>query len=378
MHKLADAPAGAVLAVGAPLQALAQSADGERWPQAEANAWYEKQPWLVGCNFIPATAINQLEMWQADTFDLADASTASWAGPQDLGFNSMRVFLHDLLWEQDTEGFKRRMDQFLADRRPGTASADVRAVRQRAGTPTPSSASSVRRSPACTTPAGCRAPGADSARRPASDARLEGYVRASSAASQGRARAGLGHLERAGQHQRQQLRQLRAAETSTSSRSTLLPQVFAWVARQKPTQPLTSGVWHGGDWSSSEQADPASRRSSSSSPTSSASTATTRPERSSSASRSCRSIGRPHPVHRVHGPPQRSAPSTASLPIGQGDNVAAYNWGFVAGKTHTLYPWDSWQKPYTRKQPPSGSTTCCTATESLTASARSRSSARSP
>ena len=40
-----------------------------RWSQDKANAWYEQQPWPVGCNYIPSTAINQMEMWQAGTFD---------------------------------------------------------------------------------------------------------------------------------------------------------------------------------------------------------------------------------------------------------------------------------------------------------------------
>ena len=47
--------------------ALAQPAG--RWSEAKANEWYAKQPWLVGSNYIPATAINELEMWQAETFD---------------------------------------------------------------------------------------------------------------------------------------------------------------------------------------------------------------------------------------------------------------------------------------------------------------------
>jgi len=41
----------------------------ERWSAEKANAWYDRLPWLVGCNFIPSTAVNQLEMWQAETFD---------------------------------------------------------------------------------------------------------------------------------------------------------------------------------------------------------------------------------------------------------------------------------------------------------------------
>ena len=90
----------------------ARAADGP-WPVDKANAWYAAQPWLVGCNFSPSTAINQLEMWQADTFDPKTIDRElGWA--HDLGFTSIRVFLHDLLWQQDPKGFLERIDTFLA------------------------------------------------------------------------------------------------------------------------------------------------------------------------------------------------------------------------------------------------------------------------
>src|SRR5438067_11845624 len=89
-----------------------QPPDQPRWSDEQANAWYAKQPWLVGCNFIPSTAINQLEMWQADTFDPKTIDRElGWAA--DLGFNTMRVFLHDLLWEQDAAGFTKRIKEYL-------------------------------------------------------------------------------------------------------------------------------------------------------------------------------------------------------------------------------------------------------------------------
>ena len=82
------------------------------WTAGQANDWYSRQPWLVGSNFIPSTAINELEMWQADTFDLPTIDRElGWA--QGLGMNTMRVFLHNLLWQQDSAGFLRRMEQFL-------------------------------------------------------------------------------------------------------------------------------------------------------------------------------------------------------------------------------------------------------------------------
>src|SRR5258708_1684321 len=85
----------------------------ERWTEEQARAWGEKMPWLVGCNYGPSTAINELEMWQAETFDLPTIDRElGWA--QGLGFNSVRVFLHDLAYRQDPEGFLKRMDQCLA------------------------------------------------------------------------------------------------------------------------------------------------------------------------------------------------------------------------------------------------------------------------
>ena len=91
------------------LQSFAQN---ERWTNQKANDWYAKQPFLAGCNFIPSNAINELEMWQADTFDPATIDKElGWA--ESLGFNLIRVFLHNLAWEQDKEGFKKRLNTFL-------------------------------------------------------------------------------------------------------------------------------------------------------------------------------------------------------------------------------------------------------------------------
>src|SRR5437773_769026 len=90
----------------------AGDAERERWSAEKANAWYAKQPWLVGCNFIPSTAINQLEMWQADTFDPATIDRElGWAAG--LGMNCVRVYLHDLAWHADADGFKKRIGNYL-------------------------------------------------------------------------------------------------------------------------------------------------------------------------------------------------------------------------------------------------------------------------
>jgi hypothetical protein len=94
------------------LGATAAWAQRPRWSEQRANSWYAQQPWLVGSNYIPKSAINQLEMWQEETFDPAQIDKElTWA--EAMGMNTMRIFLHDLLWQQDSAGFRKRIDILL-------------------------------------------------------------------------------------------------------------------------------------------------------------------------------------------------------------------------------------------------------------------------
>lgn len=83
-----------------------------RWSTEQANQWYGRQPWLVGSNFIPSTAINQLEMWQAETFDPRTIDR-ELGYAENIGMNTMRVYLHNLAWERDGDGFKKRIEEYL-------------------------------------------------------------------------------------------------------------------------------------------------------------------------------------------------------------------------------------------------------------------------
>jgi len=85
----------------------------ERWTAVEAWSWWEETGWVSGCNFQPSTAVNQLEMWQEETFDPETINRElGWA--EDLGFNIMRVYLHSYAWKQDPDGFKDRIARYLA------------------------------------------------------------------------------------------------------------------------------------------------------------------------------------------------------------------------------------------------------------------------
>ena len=84
-----------------------------RWSTSKAQEWFDKNGWVVGCNYIPSNAINQIEMWQEDSFspELIDKELGIAA---DLGFNTIRVFLHTLLWQENAEGYLNRIDLFLS------------------------------------------------------------------------------------------------------------------------------------------------------------------------------------------------------------------------------------------------------------------------
>ncbi len=116
-----------VLALSCPICSAQPAPQGQsaRWTEEAANDWYAKQPWLVGSNYIPADAINELEMWQAESFDPKRIDLElGWA--ESIGLNTMRVFLHDLPWQQDPEGFRKRIDIFLEKARQATRPAPRR------------------------------------------------------------------------------------------------------------------------------------------------------------------------------------------------------------------------------------------------------------
>ncbi len=84
----------------------------DRWPEEKAFEWQQKHGWMAGCNFTPSTAINQLEFWQAETFDPETIERElGWAS--EIGFSIVRVYLHDLIWDADSTGFVNRINQFL-------------------------------------------------------------------------------------------------------------------------------------------------------------------------------------------------------------------------------------------------------------------------
>ncbi len=109
-HRYLSIAAALLISLGS---VAAQTNPSKVWSKEKANAWYQKKGWQSGCNYIPATAINSVEMWQKESFDPTTIDKElGWA--EELGFSTMRVFLNSLVWKNDPEGFKKRMDQYLA------------------------------------------------------------------------------------------------------------------------------------------------------------------------------------------------------------------------------------------------------------------------
>lgn len=92
---------------------FAQQVLENKWSREKAKEWYAEQGTILGANFVPNTAINQLEMWQEDTFD-PDTIDRELGYAEGIGMNTMRVYLHSLAYKADKEGFKERMEEYLS------------------------------------------------------------------------------------------------------------------------------------------------------------------------------------------------------------------------------------------------------------------------
>jgi hypothetical protein len=327
---------------------VAVLAQAQRWSESKANDWYAQQPWLVGSNFIPATAINQLEMWQADTYDAPEIDKElGWA--EKLGMNTMRVFLHDLLWQQDAPGFQRRIDSFLSI----AAKHHIRPVFvlfDSCWEPNPKLGPQHPPIPGIHNSGWVQSPGGaalqDSSQYPRLKAYVEGVVGAF--AKDNRILAWDLWNEPNDPSDVPYVKQ--EPKNKRQLEEALLPQVFEWARAANPTQPLTSGLWEGGDWSVAKELTTIER---------------IQLEQSDVISFHNYSWPESFEQHVVwlesyHRPiictefMARSVGSTFDtiLPIAKKHHVAAINWGLVAGKTQTYFPWDSWERPYVQSPPP--------------------------
>jgi len=321
-----------------------------RWSEQKANAWYAQQPWLVGSNYIPKSAINQLEMWQEATFDPIEIDKElTWA--ESMGMNTMRVFLHDLLWQQDAAGFRERIDRFLtiASRhhiRPMFVLFDS------CWDPSPHLGPQHPPIPGVHNSGWVQSPGATALADPNQYSRLKTYVLGvvGAFANDDRILAWDIWNEPGGVSSETYPHEELKEKDKIARVALLLPQAFAWAREANPKQPLTSGVWtvdtssengnlgeiqniqlresdiitfHNYDWPESFKKEVLWLK---------------------------ETLHRPAICTEYMARSEGSTFDTV-LPIAKQEGVGAINWGFVAGKTQTYLPWDSWQRPYVLEQP---------------------------
>ena len=334
---------GIVLSLGF---AFCSQAETARWTEKTANEWYAQQPWLVGSNYIPSTAINELEMWQADTFDPKRIDIElGWA--ESLGLNTMRVFLHDLLWKQDSAGFKKRIDIFLSIAQKHKI-RPLFVLFDSCWDPNPKLGKQHAPTPGVHNSGWVQSPGASALKDPVQYLRLEGYVKGVVGAFANDKRILGWDVWNEPDNTNDGSYAGGEPPNKVELVLALLPKVFEWVRAAGASQPLTSGVWKG-DWSSPEKLGAMEK---------------TQLELSDVISfhnYDAADVFEKHvlSLQQYHRPilcteyMARGNGSTfqGTLPIAKKYHVAAINWGLVAGKTQTYLPWDSWKHPYTDREP---------------------------
>jgi hypothetical protein len=317
----------------------------QRWSEDKANAWYQQQPWLVGANYIPASAINELEMWQADTFNPKQIDRElGWA--EGLGMNTMRVFLHDLLWQQDEAGFKQRIDQFLTI----AAKHHIRPILvlfDSCWDPDPKLGPQRAPMQGVHNSGWVQSPGAKGLKDASQYPRLKSYtVGVVSAFANDQRILAWDVWNEPGGFQYGYYEQ-KEPPNKIELVKALLPQAFEWARSANPSQPLTSGLWES-DWPKDGPSD------------------MEKIQLQQSDIITFHNYSWPENFERrvvwlekQHRPiicteyMARSAGSTFDgvLPIAKKHHVGAINWGLVIGKTQTNFPWESWEHPYVLDQP---------------------------
>jgi hypothetical protein len=318
----------------------------ERWSEARANAWYAAEPWPVGANFLPSTAVNQLEMWQAESFDEATIDRElGWA--EAIGMNTMRVFLHDLLWQQDRGGFQHRLDVFLGI----AARHHIRPVLvffDSCGDPFPRWGRQKPPTPGVHNPGWVESPGAEALANRAEWPRLETYVKGVVGAFANDPRILAWDLWNEPNNGDDDAVKRGDPKNKDELVLELLPQVYAWARSQHPRQPLTSGIWRG-DWRSIETMTPVARVQAEQSDILSFHNYSW-PEDFEARVKLLEQFHRPVICSEYMA---RSIGSTFDLilPIARAHRVGAINWGLVQGKSQTWLPWESNQHPYVHEPP---------------------------
>lgn len=322
------------------------SAEPSRWPAQQANAWYAAQGWLVGANYVTSTAANQIEMFQAGTYDPRRID-AELALAQQIGFNTVRVFLHDLLWATDRAGFSQRLSQFVGI----AASHNIKplfVLFDSCWDPNPKPGRQRAPIAGVHNSGWVQSPGAARLADPAYTRVLQSYVTGVVGLFRNDPRVLGWDVWNEPDNPARDYRKVEH-EDKQKLVAAFLPHVFQWTRAVSPVQPVTSGVWQG-HWR-----DPGGRSAICDVQLENSDIITFHsygdPAEFEARIDELAPLGRPIICTEYLA---RGMGSTVEgiLPVAKRRNVGAYNWGLVAGRTQAYLPWDSWKKPYTAPPDP--------------------------
>ncbi len=311
------------------------SARGQ-WTPEQAQEWWDRQPWPVGCNYIPSNAVNPLEMWQAETFDEAvNDRELVWASG--LGFNTARVYLHDLPWSQDAAGFLDRIDRFL-----GTAARHgirpMIVLFDGVWDPFPKPGPQPAPVPRVHNSGWVQSPGAEVLGDPGRHDEMEGYVRGVIGHFRDDTRVLAWDLFNEPDNPNTAYRDRELPDKGAKALM-LLRKSYEWARGAGSTQPITSGVWRP-EWVSSGAQSEMDRFQLTESDVISFHAYVGR-DTVAARLAELEAHGRPVLLTEYLARPYGST-FEAILPLLKERKVGAYCWGLVSGKTQTIYPWESW------------------------------------
>ena len=329
------------------------SALSQRWSEEKAIKWYNSYAWMAGTNFAPSTAINQLEMWQAETFDLKTIDRElKWSA--ELGFNLHRVFLHNLVWQQNSEEFLTRIDQYLAvSDKYGIKTMivllddvwDPHPVLGKQRDPVPHRHNS----------GWVQAPGREYLEDESKHPLIEAYVKGVIERFKNDNRVAIWDLynepANANTNSYGETSEYKTELSSADKEKyslRLVKKVFQWAREVNPSQPLTMGIWRGNtdDWGTPGKLPAVDRVMIENSDVITFHTYDNNIKGVQSKIDQLKKYGRPIICTEYMARTNNNLFQDV-MPLFKEENVGAINWGFVSGKTNTIYPWESWDKTFT-------------------------------
>ncbi|RKD89837.1 hypothetical protein BC643_0170 [Mangrovibacterium diazotrophicum] len=288
------------------------------WTKEQAQAWQNENGWLRGSNFNPSTAINQLETWQAESFDTATIDRElGWA--ENIGMNCMRVYLHHVAWEVDKDGFKGRMDKYL-DIADSHGIKTIFVIFDDCWNPTYHAGRQPDPKPGVHNSGWVRDPGDLLYEDSTLVDELEVYVKDVLTTFKDDKRIALWDLYN------------EPGNSNYGNRSMpLLKKVFDWGWEVRPSQPLSAGVWNLSlsdlNKFQVENSDVITYHNYEG------------PEKHQAAIDTLKLYGRPL-VCTEYMARRNNSLFTNIMPILKKEHIGATNWGLVAGKSNTKYAWD--------------------------------------